>query len=444
MIRVLICIAVLFLPAISDAAIIINEIAWMGDIDSANNEWIELHNTGSTASVDGWVLSDNFGLEIELAGSVAAGQYAVLERTDDESAPGTAFLTYTGALSNDGRTLTLRRADGSIEDQVAGGSDWEYVGGDNETKDTAQLTTSGWITAVPTPGKSNQTAPTITYVSDSESEPDKSSDPVSVSLEIPESELKLSIVASKRGYVNQPVSLAVEATGLGKTLLQSLSYEWNLGNLEIATTKEVSAQYDYPGTYVVIVEATYGRHVARARHELTILPTAVSLAHDERGNVLLHNDSKYEVDLSNFELRGHKSVIFPELSYMAPGATLRVLKKDLGGSVVALIALYDAAGEAQAMLVPEVLQDASKQSQKLAAIAPRTVSQVVTESKSVGQILATSTSKTAVPPQTEQLAVAGSTNERLPYLGLVGLMVAGIIAFYAKGARREDERSFFQ
>jgi len=91
--RWVICILLVWLlPNPSHAAVIINEIAWMGNAVSANDEWIELYNpSGSAAAVDGWKVSDGMSLEITLAGVIESGEYAVLERTDDDSAPGTAF-----------------------------------------------------------------------------------------------------------------------------------------------------------------------------------------------------------------------------------------------------------------------------------------------------------------------------------------------------------------
>lgn len=145
---------VLFLlPVFAYAEVRITEIAWMGTEQSAHDEWIELSNTGEAAvDLAGWLLTDDENLEIELSGTIAPDEYVVLERTDDSSAPGDAFLIYTGALSNEGRTLFLRRSDGSRADEVPGGDEWNKVGGDNEKKYTAQWTGTRWVTAPPTPG----------------------------------------------------------------------------------------------------------------------------------------------------------------------------------------------------------------------------------------------------------------------------------------------------
>jgi Lamin Tail Domain len=146
-------------PLSTNAQVLFSEIAWMGTADDANNEWIELFNHGQeSVSVDGWTLTDGNALNIALVGTIAPQTIVVLERTDDTTLPSiTAFQIYTGALANDGRTLTLKRADGAVEDQAIGGDAWGSIGGSNETKETPQRAMTTWVTGVPTPGAQNVT-----------------------------------------------------------------------------------------------------------------------------------------------------------------------------------------------------------------------------------------------------------------------------------------------
>jgi len=89
----LITICILSCIPIKVMAIEISEVAWMGSADSANHEWIELH-APTTIDVTGWTLSDDNNLQIELTGTISAGEYAVLERTSDDSAPGSLADIY--------------------------------------------------------------------------------------------------------------------------------------------------------------------------------------------------------------------------------------------------------------------------------------------------------------------------------------------------------------
>ena len=102
---------IIFLPYAAFGAVIINEIAWMGTSISANDEWIELKNTGpETVSINGWALVASDGVpSITLTGSTTSGGFFLLERTNDSSVPNIpADLLYTGALSNSGEYLTLK------------------------------------------------------------------------------------------------------------------------------------------------------------------------------------------------------------------------------------------------------------------------------------------------------------------------------------------------
>lgn len=122
-----------------ESSVVINEIAWMGTTNSANDEWIELYNPTDTAvNLDNWTLkSTDDNLKINLKGTIAAKGFFLLERTDDSSVPDVAAdLIYTGALNNQGTNLKLFDSNNKLIDEVDDSSGW--LGGDNETKQTAE------------------------------------------------------------------------------------------------------------------------------------------------------------------------------------------------------------------------------------------------------------------------------------------------------------------
>ncbi len=147
--------------------IVINEIAWMGTLASANYEWIELYNpTSNNVDLTNWTLVANDGSpNIQLTNSIPAGGYFLLERTSDESVPGiTADQIYTGALSNSGEYLILKDDLGNIVDSLDQSSGW--LAGDNTTKQTMERTaTNTWTNSTfsgGTPKNQNNTASTPT------------------------------------------------------------------------------------------------------------------------------------------------------------------------------------------------------------------------------------------------------------------------------------------
>jgi len=131
-------------PFASHAAVVINEIAWMGTAISASDEWIELYNEDNqSVSLDGWVLKTTDGKpEISLTGTIPALGFYLLERTDDTTIPDVAADTiYKGTLSNSGEHLILRNNLEIVVDEADSSSGW--VAGNNQTKQTMERTTSG-------------------------------------------------------------------------------------------------------------------------------------------------------------------------------------------------------------------------------------------------------------------------------------------------------------
>ncbi|MDP2864212.1 MAG: lamin tail domain-containing protein [bacterium] len=143
----------LFLSVPSQATnslnVVINEIAWMGTTNSANDEWVELYNnTDNSINLDGWQLITQDGTpKITLSGIIPANGFYLLERTDDETVPGiSADLIYKGALGNNGENLKLYDSSGNlIIDEVNCQDGWPA--GDNDTKQTMERPTTGWQTS---------------------------------------------------------------------------------------------------------------------------------------------------------------------------------------------------------------------------------------------------------------------------------------------------------
>jgi len=113
----------------------INEIAWMGTLASANDEWMELfNNTDGQIDLTGWKLVAADGApSIDLSGQIAPDGYFLLERTSDETIKDiTADQIYVGSLSNGGERLELLDASGNIVDTIDCSAGWHA--GDNLAK----------------------------------------------------------------------------------------------------------------------------------------------------------------------------------------------------------------------------------------------------------------------------------------------------------------------
>jgi hypothetical protein len=72
-----------FLTARAESSVVINELSWMGNAISSNDEWIELRNfSESEIDITGWTLKAEDGSpEIKLEGKIqAAGFFYWKER----------------------------------------------------------------------------------------------------------------------------------------------------------------------------------------------------------------------------------------------------------------------------------------------------------------------------------------------------------------------------
>lgn len=476
--RFILCIILWFCPLITHA-VFISEVAWMGSATSANHEWIELRNDGPTQSVDDWILTDGANLTITLSGTVPASSYVVLERTSDASAPGSAFLIYTGALVNTGSTLRLLDETGAVIDQVAGGADWEGIGGDNDTKQTAQYSSNGWVTADPTPGapppsvgvvseREQSTEPAVVSVASDERSASEASASKrggssgdSVILELPDITLQLQIDSQSIGYVNQPIPFSVEASGIGPTLIDSLRYEWNFGDTMTGGGVTPEHTYRFPGTYLVTVYGEYKRQRQVASHEITILPVMVSLTTNDAGDVQVNNDAPYDIDLSGYRLVGHSEVVFPSRSVLLAGQTITLPRERVRESKPAMLALYDAAGALVASRIPDNPGVATAQSSFITPVAvhggpavmptPR-ISALATsqpDDSNAPQLGAVDEDEALVrsdgsiiPPTSSQLAGGFAADmpqaERLTYVALVGTILLAVLGIYLVPRRNDS------
>jgi len=122
--------------------VIFNEIAWMGTLTDANNEWLELKNISSEEiNLEGWQLKDkNNDINIIFGKIILKpGAFLLLERTDDNSVPEiSADLIYKGSLANNNEELYLFDNNCVLQDKVLANPSW--LGGENDSKKTMERT----------------------------------------------------------------------------------------------------------------------------------------------------------------------------------------------------------------------------------------------------------------------------------------------------------------
>lgn len=119
--------------AVSPGDVVINEIAWMGTGASANDEWIELHNTtDQEIDLTNWLLEAfDATPTIALFGAIAPHGYFLLERTDNDTVSDIVADQIYGndgsswALKNTGEILYLKDPSGRVIDTAnSDGGSW--------------------------------------------------------------------------------------------------------------------------------------------------------------------------------------------------------------------------------------------------------------------------------------------------------------------------------
>lgn len=396
--RLLLVLPILFLPThLLFASVSISEVAWMGSTQSANHEWIELHNDADAVSVDGWVLNiqglaeDGKTYVVELNGTIPANSYVVLGNVQGsviDSSP----LIYKGNVSlvNTGADITLFRGDGTIVDSVAGGKNWENISNKdaNTTKETAQYSTSGWITAIPTPGRANATTGSVQTASVTSSGSSSTNTSTLASTKTITSKsttssksFSLQINTPNFIYAGQPAKFSTTASGVDSTIHKSVHHRWNFGDLNTSSEAKPTHTFTYPGTYSVVVNGSWNGQDASAQIEVTVLPVTVSLSYSLKGDVLLQNDAMYQVDVSGYYLDATRELQIPALTFIPPRGTLTVPWKMLGDTHSPPTFLRGR--EKEIITSTYVTKPVEVESSVSVAVAPTTSAQPVAQSQSV-------------------------------------------------------------
>lgn len=105
------------------AEIVINEIHYNSRPNDARDEFVELHNTGAVAvELGGWFFNDGFDYTFPPGTSIGAGGYVVVAQNPTallDRYGVNALGPFDGGLSGGGERIELRRADGSVADEVS-------------------------------------------------------------------------------------------------------------------------------------------------------------------------------------------------------------------------------------------------------------------------------------------------------------------------------------
>ena len=348
----------LLAPAVSLASVQINEIAWMGTVTSANDEWLELYNPDS-AAVDltnwtlSWALTATSPKVVGLSGSLPTRGHYLLERTSDTTISGvTADLIYVGALANGGETLVLKDASGTTVDTVDGSNGWkigsDMLAGNNTTKATAQRAATGWITATSTPRAVNATTASVVATTTSAA---SASTTTSAGSSASEDEEEMSTISAhggsvalsdvrkvkpqllvtpgrvRIGTIHAPLTFTAAAYDQDTKTVRDAHYLWSFGDGSTGEGPVVHHSYRLPGEYIVVLTASRNELAAIGRTTVVIEEPHVRVVGARPGFqsswIELENKGGAEVNLGNWHLQsGEQSFLIPRDTIVGTGKRL--------------------------------------------------------------------------------------------------------------------------
>jgi len=320
----------LFVPKIVFGTVLINEITWMGTEISANDEWIELYNNGAEAvNLAGWFLEAADGTPtINLAGTISANGYFLLERTDDSTIPDiTADQIYAGALGNTGEHLKLKDNTNNVVDDLDFTGGWPA--GDNTTKQTMERITTGWQTSL-NPGGTPKTVNSTGAIEEPQPTTEKPETPL-----IPTGDNLLIADAGNNIIAFTGQEIKFDGSKSSDPNGDELAYSWNMGDGKLIEQKSFTYKYNYPGTYLVTLMVYNGRNYASETITIKIQPQQITIneflpnpsGKDEEDEwIEIYNGSDFIVDISSWQLddmtSGSKAFIFPQNTLIAPKSYL--------------------------------------------------------------------------------------------------------------------------
>lgn len=354
----------------ASAQVVISEIMYdpKGTDANAGGEWIEIQNNDSAAiDLTKWFFFEadtNHSITADGAAEIPPGGYAVISRDVDVFKK--YFTDFSGklfkssfSLKNDGESIAMKSGN-KPTDPIIDSVTYSSEQGAKDDGNSLQKINGSWISASPTPGRANE-------ASNSGSAPANTSSDATASSGVAETTVATPATAETAGSnlwpvepqmfarIKNPPKVAMvgadalfqgEALGLKKEPLDGARYLWTFGDGGTKEGESVLYHYNYPGKYVVILNASSGKYGASARVTIEAIPADVIISSVGTAGdsfVEVYNKTKYELDFSGWRLRaGAKLFTIPKDTIILPGAKIMFPSQytgfvSIGGGDVALL-----------------------------------------------------------------------------------------------------------
>lgn len=311
-------IMVIFLPIFVNGQIIITEIMYdLAEGSDTGREWVEIFNSGEQIDLTGWKFFDGSNHILNEPpknggrGSLILkpSEYAVLSGNADlfisenSSYKGTVIDTVMSLKNTSGEIALFDKENNQI-DRVLYNKEMGASGDGN----TLQKINSGWKAGSPTLGTSDfvfQTTPITTIaVATTTSQTTQQQN-----LTLPGFKPQIFAYAGedRAVIVGADTIFEAKAVGLNDEPIGNALFTWNFGDGSFKKGKKIMHSYNYPGNYVVFLEASSGEYSVTDRINVIALPADIvisSVGRDADKNFIeLHNKTDRELNLSWWRLQ---------------------------------------------------------------------------------------------------------------------------------------------
>jgi hypothetical protein len=308
------------LPTVASAQVV-NEIYY----SPSTKAWVEVYNnTDSPIDLTQYKILDagaavNGHSITSISGSpIPPHEYGVIAKDSTSVAAAHLYKSSLG-IKTSGDTISLKLGSNTV-------SSVQFTDGAAASGESWQNFDSGWQSSVPTPGAENVVSVgESTSTESGTSSEDAAGEPASSTTG--SKTIKLTASAGK----DRQVFLGAIQHFVAISNNSEAKFVWSFGDGTSDTGKEVDHTFKFPGTYVVVLDATFGDMEVISRVRVKVISLNLSVNEITPDYISIKNSSTAEVDLGDWQLITEDRVFyFPKYTILLAGDRLLVATSTSG------------------------------------------------------------------------------------------------------------------
>jgi hypothetical protein len=348
----------LAIPFSASAQIIINEIMYDPSGSDSSREWIEIYNSGaSSTDISLWKFvesasASNHSLTlIQGTASLQAGGFAVIVidsskfLTDWPSFTGNILKASFSSLNNTGATVSIKDGGGNVIDQTTYSSTY---GGSGDGNSLQRQNDGSWLAALSNPGTGTSSIGASSNSTTTDSGSNSATTTFSNSYATPispvvtsahyssipisnkkiEASINLSAGRDRVGSVGSPMEFKADANF---TYTRNGYFRWSFGDGTQQEGDVLSHTYEYPGDYVVVLNANFPEGKGVSRTNVRIIDSQLVILAADPEKIEIKNNSAQEISAYGRGIfSGNQTYLFPQDTLIKAGQSVILSSKTTG------------------------------------------------------------------------------------------------------------------